>query len=72
MTIRLRIPKTQVRIVSVVALVVAVGAGAGVAAPGPRGTSEPSIGVVAVVPHNAIVTSEQHPEAAAPQIAPDN
>ena len=64
MTVRLLIPKTQVRIVGVAALVVALGAGAGVAAQGPRGTSEPLIGVVAVVPHDAIVTSEQHPEAA--------
>lgn len=64
MTIRLRIPKTQVRIVGVAAVVVAVGAGAGVAAPGPRGTSVPSTGVVAVVPHDATPTFEQHPEAA--------
>ena len=64
MTVRLLIPKTQVRIVGVAALVVAVGAGAGVAAPGPRGTSEPLIGVVAVVPHNATATFEEHPEAA--------
>ncbi len=62
------------RILGAAALVVAVGAGASVAAPGPRGTSDPSIGVVAVVPHDATgtveqphdvaATVEQHPEAA--------
>lgn len=64
MTVRLRFPKTQVRIVGVAALVVALGAGAGIAAPWARGTSVPSSAVVAVVPHDATATVEQHPEAA--------